>query len=326
MNERRPNIVVVDGLTTTRGDLDFTALAAFGELTVYERCGTALCERCREADIVLTNKEVFDAATLAQLPRLRFISVLATGTNVVDLPAASRAGIVVSNVPSYSTDSVAQHVFSLLLELNNRTADNAAFTRSGGWSHSGQFSAPQHPITELSGKVFGIVGLGEIGRRVAQVADAFGMRVLAARSLRKDSDVSDASGVRRVPLSQLLAEADVVSLHCPLTEQTRGLIGAAELAQMKTTAILLNTGRGPLVDEQALADALARGAVRGAGLDVLSEEPPPPDHPLLSAPNCLVTPHVAWASVEARQRLLEVSVRNVERFVQGRPQNVVAPG
>jgi glycerate dehydrogenase len=318
-------IVVADGFTTARDDLDWAALGKLGAVTVYECCGDELVTRCLGADIVLTNKELFDARVLSQLPRLRYISVLATGTNVIDLAAAGRNGVLVSNVPSYSTDSVAQHVFALMLELNNQTGQNAAASRDRAWTRSRTFSAPIAPVRELRGKRLGVVGLGNIGRRVADIGIALGMDVLAAARHSKTSpaDSADPPGVTRVPLADLFRLSDVVTLHCPLTEQTRGLVDRARLATMKPTALLLNTGRGPLVDEQALADALHAGALAGAGLDVLTQEPPPDDNPLLDAPNCLVTPHMAWASVEARRRLLEVSVANVAAFLNGVPQNLV---
>ncbi len=320
-----PHIVVADGLTTARQDLDWSKLRALGSVDVYDRCGPELVTRCSNADIVLTNKEVFDAGTIAQLPRLKFISVLATGTNVVDLRAARSRGITVSNVPSYSTNSVAQHVFALLLELNNQVSAHAAASSDGRWTHSGHFSNPLVAITELSQKVFGIVGFGNIGKAVAKIADAFGMTVSVATSHRNDGPNDDPAYVTRVPLQELFRTSDVVSLHCPLNESTRHLVDEARLRTMKPTAILLNTGRGPLVDELALAEALSAGRLRGAGLDVLSEEPPPQTHPLLTAPNCLITPHLAWASVEARARLLEVSLQNVVAFLNGEPQNLAPP-
>lgn len=318
----RPRIVVADGYTLNPGDLDWGPLRALGELSVYDRSRAELEARCRNAEIVLTNKEIFDRALLSRLPRLKFISVLATGTNVVDLKAAAEAGVVVSNVPAYSTESVAEHTFALLFALNNRVAEHGATASDGTWSKSGHFSYRLGPIAELAGSTFGIVGLGTIGRQVARIARAFGMRPIAAQSLRGESKDTD-DGVQRVPLDQLFAEADIVSLHCPLTEHTRGLVNAARLRTMKPTSLLLNTGRGPLVDEPALAHALASGALRGAGLDVLSVEPPPHDHPLLHAPNCIVTPHLAWATVAARQRLLGTTVANVRAFLSGAPQNVV---
>jgi glycerate dehydrogenase len=253
--------------------------------------------------------------------------VLATGTNVVDLAAAREQGVVVSNVPAYSTASVAEHTFALLFALNNRIAEHNSAARDGRWSRSGHFSFPLGPIEELHGQCFGIVGLGTIGRNVAQIARAFGMRVVAAQSASAVNATRDAElGVTRLTLDELLATADVVSLHCPLNEHTRGLVDARRLRLMKPSAVLLNTSRGPVIDEAALAEALGRGQLRGAGLDVLSQEPPAPDHPLLRASNCVVTPHLAWATVQARTRLLSVSVDNVRAFLAGAPQNVVSVG
>ncbi len=324
----RPNIVVADGHTANPGDLSWEVLEKLGALQVHARSGSKLVENCKNADIVLTNKEVLDDGVLEQLPHLRFISVLATGTNVVDLESAARRGIAVSNVPAYSTDAVAQHVFALLLELNNRCAAHSTYATSGEWSRARDFSHTLSPIHELHGKVFGIVGVGSIGRRVATIASAFGMRVIAAQShSRRNEATSDARTqertIERLPIEQLFREADVVSLHCPLTDQTRHLVDAQRLAWMKPSAFLINTGRGPLVDETALADALNRGHLGGAGLDVMSSEPPPPDNPLLSAPRVVITPHLAWASVEARQRLLAASAENVAAFLRGEPTNLV---
>jgi glycerate dehydrogenase len=331
-NPKRPKIVVADGYTTNPGDLDWSSLEALGELSVFERCGAEqLLARCEHADIVLTNKEVFDRATLLQLPRLSFISVLATGTNVVDLVAAKERGVKVSNVPAYSTHSVVEHTFALLFALNNRVDEHNRAARDGTWTNSGHFSFRTGPIHELHGGCFGIVGLGTIGKRVAAVAHALGMRVLAAESLNPRATggsgaPADPSFVARAPLEQVLRDADVLSLHCPLSEATRALLNRERLALMKPTSVLLNTGRGALLDELALADALNSGALRGAALDVLNQEPPPHAHPLLSAPNCIVTPHLAWATVAARRRLLETSVANVRAFLAGKPQNLVSEG
>jgi glycerate dehydrogenase len=322
-----PNLVVADGLTTTQTDLSWDALGRLGALKVYERCGPLLVERCRHADVILTNKEVLDRATLDQLPALRFVSVLATGTNVVDLAHAHERGVVVSNVPDYSTASVAQHAFALLLALNNRVHEHDRAAQDGRWTDSGHFSFPVGTIAELDGKQLGVVGYGSIGRHMARIARAFGMRVVAARSSQGSAAPSSAApskdDVPRVSLDELFAQSDVVSLHCPLTEDTRHLVNRERLRSMKPDALLLNTARGALVDEHALREALERGFLGGAGLDVLSREPPASDHPLLGAPRCLITPHVAWASRQARQRLLEISIENVRAFLQGRPQNVV---
>jgi glycerate dehydrogenase len=321
--KKTPNLVVADGLTTTQTDLSWDALSRLGHLTVYERCGPLLVERCRDAEVILTNKEVLDAATLDLLPALRFVAVLATGTNVVDLAHATSRGVVVSNVPNYSTASVAQHAFALLLALNNRVHEHDAAAREGRWLQSGHFSFPVGVIAELAGKQLGVVGYGSIGQQVARIAQAFGMRVVAARS-SQPSGPSSTDDVARVSLDELFANSDVISLHCPLTDETRHLVNRERLRSMKPDALLLNTARGALVDEHALREALEHGWLGGAGLDVLSREPPASDHPLLGAPRCLITPHVAWASRQARQRLLEVSIANVRAFLEGRPQNVVS--
>jgi glycerate dehydrogenase len=323
MTSRR--IVVVDGQSMNPGDLSYEALAALGPLEIYPRSGDQLLERCQGAAIVVTNKERFDATMLAQLPALEFIAVTATGCNIIDLKAARARKIRVSNVPGYSTQSVAQHVFALLLELNNRTYEHAVVCRDGTWSASGDFSLTLGPIHELAGKTFGIVGYGAIGERVAAIAEALGMRVIAAARTGARAGSEPPGSVERVPLRELFAESDVVSLHCPLTRETEHLVDRERLAWMKPSAFLINTGRGPLVDEAALADALASGALAGAGLDVLAQEPPAPSHPLLREKRCLITPHLAWASVEARKRLLQCTVDNVRAFLGGQPQNVVNP-
>ncbi len=339
MTASTPQIVVADGHTLNPGDLDWSPLRQLGSLKVYERSGPTLVERCQAADVVLTNKEVLDAAVLAALPKLRFISVLATGTNVVDLTAAKARGIAVSNVPAYATEPVAQHVFALLLDLVGRISEHSEAVVAGRWEACADFSFTLGPIEELSGKTFGIIGLGSIGRRVAQIARALGMQVLAASSHRPGSSSSGSSNsgtssadaaIERVELEQLLRRSDVVSLHCPLTAGTQHLINAQRLAWMKPSAVLINTGRGPLIDEAALVDALETKQIAAVGLDVLSQEPPR-DNPVIlwaqrshdNARRCRLTPHIAWASVQARQRLLDVSVENVRCFLRGTPQNVV---
>jgi len=316
-----PHLVVTDARTLTSGDLDLSVLQRFCRLQVYDYCGPALVERIRHAHIVITNKERLDAHTLSLLPDLRLIAVLATGTDNIDVAAAEQRGVVVSNVPGYSTASVAQHVFAMLLELLNRPFEHVQAARTGAWSHSGDFSYRLGPIDELSDKTLGIVGMGAIGQRVANIGAAFGMHVLAASHASKRA--RPPADVESTPLDELFARADVLSLHCPLTPQTRGLVDARRLALMKSNAIVINTARGGLVDELALAQALRRGTLRAAALDVLQAEPPPVDHPLLQLDNCLVTPHMAWASVTARGRLLAATVANVEAFLQGRPINVV---
>lgn len=314
-------IVVLDGYTANPGDLDWSPLAALGELTVHERTPAALTvARAAGAQVALTNKVVLGEAEMAALPELRYIGVLATGYNVVDVAAASARGVAVTNVPAYSTPAVAQHVFALLLELTRGAGHHAALVRQGRWSAAPDFAFWETPQVELAGRSFGIIGFGAIGRAVARIALAFGMRVLV---YTRTPDPAAWPEVTFVALDRLFAEADVVSLHCPLTGETRDLVNAARLGQMRPTAYLINTGRGPLVDEPALAAALHAGRIAGAGLDVLTQEPPPADNPLLSAPNCIITPHLAWATRAARQRLLDVAVDNVRAFLAGREQNRV---
>lgn len=313
-------IVVLDGFTLNPGDLSWEELRALGECVIYDRTAPEeTLTRAAEAEIVLTNKVVLSREHIARLPRLRYISVLATGTNVVDLAAARERGIPVSNVPAYSTMSVAQATFALLLELTHHTGHHAQAVRQGRWSQCPDFSFHDFPLIELAGLTMGVIGFGSIGRAVAGIARAFGMAVLAFNPSPKPAP----EGVRFVELESLFRESDVVSLHCPLTPQTERLVNAARLALMKPTAFLLNTSRGPVVDESALAAALNEGRLAGAGLDVLSIEPPPPDNPLLRARNCLITPHYAWATAAARRRLMQVTVENVRAFLAGRPQNVV---
>ena len=315
------NIVILDGHTANPGDLDWSPLATLGELTVHERTPAALTlERAAGAQVVLTNKVVLGAREMAALPALRYIGVLATGYNVVDVATARERGIVVTNVPAYSTPSVAQHVFALLLELVRGVGRHAEQVRQGCWSASPDFTFWSTPQVELTGLKLGIVGFGAIGQAVARVARAFGMEVLVHTRTPNPAAWSELSFVA---LDELFAEADVVSLHCPLTDDTRGMVGATRLAAMKDSAWLINTGRGPLVDEAALAAALHAGRIAGAGLDVLSQEPPAADNPLLTAPNCIITPHLAWATRAARQRLLDTAIGNVRAFLEGRELNRV---
>jgi glycerate dehydrogenase len=316
-----PRIVVLDGYTLSPGDLSLAELERLGELLVFERTPRELVlERARDADVLVTNKTVIDAATIDALPALRGIAVLATGVNVVDVAAARARGIPVSNVPSYSTASVAEHTLALLFELTRHVGLHAGLVRDGAWSKNPDFSFWREPLVELDGLVLGIVGLGEIGSRVARLGAALGMRVVATASRRRPTPPE---GVLTVSLARVFAESDVVTLHCPLTKETEGLVNAERLRSMKPSALLLNTSRGALVDEPALADALARGVIAGAALDVLSVEPPPADHPLLHAPRCIVTPHQAWTSRAARERLLRVTVENVAGLLARRPLNVV---
>lgn len=315
-------IVILDGYTANPGDLSWGSLKELGEVTVYERTRREeIAGRAADADIVLTNKVVMDREMMALLPRLKYIGVLATGYNVVDIEAARERDIIVTNVPAYSTESVAQMVFAHLLTVTNRTEHYAEQNRQGRWAENRDFCYWDTELTELAGKTMGIVGLGHIGRRVAEIALAFGMQVKAMTS-KKAEELP--AGIQKAELQSLLASADVVSLHCPLTEGTRHLIHRETLRLMKPSVILINTGRGPLVDDEALAEALNEGRLRTYCADVVTEEPPKTDHPLLHVPNAFITPHIAWATVEARKRLLQTAIGNVEAFVNGHPVNVVS--
>lgn len=314
-------IVVLDGHTANPGDLSWAELEAMGELTVYDRTpADATIERAKEADIVLTNKVVIGPNEMKHLSQLRYIGVLATGYNVVDVKAAHERGIVVTNVPAYSTESVAQMVFAHLLTVTNRPEHYALANRNGRWAGNPDFCYWDTPLTELSGKVMGIVGLGNIGRRVSEIALAFGMKVQALTS--KSSGLLPA-GMSKASLEELLSTSDVITLHCPLTDSTLHLVNHETLAQMRPGAILINTGRGPLVDEFAVAEALKSGRLSAYCADVLCEEPPRADNPLFCLPNAFITPHIAWATTEARNRLLQTAIHNVRSFLEGHPQNVV---
>ncbi len=315
-------IVVLDGYGMNPGDLSWENLQGLGDVTVYDRTAPAeTIERAANAEIILTNKTIIDRRIIESLPKLKYIGVLATGYNVVDTVAAREKGIIVTNIPAYSTDSVAQMVFSLLLAITNNVEHYTSDNRAGRWSRNADFCYWDAPLTELSGKTFGIVGFGNIGSKVAGIALAFGMKVLALSS--KSADALPLGVEKAENLDHLLRECDVISLHCPLTESTKHIINASTLAKMKPSAILINTGRGPLVDENALANTLNSGSLRGAGVDVLSCEPPTIDNPLLYARNCYTTPHLGWATVEARQRLMYIAVANVANFIEGTPVNVV---
>jgi glycerate dehydrogenase len=313
------NIVILDGYAANPGDLSWQALDELGDVTLYARTKPdETVARAAGAEVVLTNKVIFSREVIARLPHLRYIGILATGYNIVDLEAAHEHGITVTYVPAYSTESVAQLVFAHLLTVTNRTEYYALQNRQGRWSANPDFCYWDFPHMELAGKTFGIIGLGNIGRRVAQIALAFGMKVKALTSKTTLPD-----GIEKVTQEELLATSDVLSLHCPLTDGTRHLVNADTLRQMKPSAILINTGRGPLVDDQAVADALASGRLAAFCADVLTEEPPRADNPLLRQEKAFITPHVAWATKEARSRLLQVAIDNVRSFLNGQPQNVV---
>lgn len=314
-------IVILDGYTANPGDLSWDGLRALGDLTVYERTRPEeTIARCKGADIVLTNKVVMSREVMEALPALRYIGVLATGYNVVDTEMARERGIVVTNVPAYSTESVAQMVFSHLLTVTNRTEHYAQQNREGRWTRSQDFCYWDEPLTELAGKTMGVIGLGNIGSRVAQIAQVFGMKVKAMTSKRQENLPK---GVEKVTLQELLSTSDVVSLHCPLTEKTHHLIGEETIKWMRPTTILINTGRGPLVDDEAVAKALKEGRMKAYCADVMTVEPPKADNPLIALENAYITPHIAWASTEARMRLVQVAIDNVRAFVEGKPKNVV---
>ena len=314
-------IVILDGYTANPGDLSWKELENLGTLTVYDRTKPEeTVARAADAEIILTNKVIISREVMAQLPLLKYIGVLATGYNVVDIEAAHERGIIVTNVPAYSTESVAQMVFAHLLTVTNRTEHYAIQNRKGRWTSNSDFCYWDFPHMELAGKTFGIVGLGNIGRRVAEIALAFGMQV---KALTSKSANTLPTGIKKADLEELLATSDVISLHCPLTDATRHLINYETLSRMRPSAILINTGRGPLVDDQAIASALAEGQLAAFCADVLTEEPPKADNPLLSQPNAFITPHIAWATQEARTRLLQVAISNVEAFLNAKPQNVV---
>lgn len=319
-------IIVLDGYAANPGDLDWTPLLELGQIELYDRTpADRILERVQDAEAVITNKVPFGADRLRQLPRLKYLGVTATGFNIVDVVAAREQGITVTNIPAYSTASVAQLTFALLLELTQQVGRHAAAVRGGKWTEAPDFCFWETPLVELEGLTFGLVGFGTIGRRVARIALAFGLRVIVAtRSPERYREQPENAGIDFVSLEALLQASDVVSLHCPLTRETERLIDARRLALMRPNALLINTSRGALVDEDALATALNRGRLAGAGLDVLSSEPPTAGNPLLSARNCFITPHIAWATGAARQRLLEIAVANLKAFLAGRPQNVVS--
>ncbi len=314
------NIVVLDGFTLNPGDLSWKELESLGACRIHDRVAPdEVLSAAASAGILLTNKVLVSREHIQKLPSLKYICVMATGTNVVDLAAERERNIPVSNIPAYSTFSVAQTTFALLLELTHRVGHHGQTVREGRWSRSADWSYWDTPLVELAGLNFGIVGFGRIGRVVAGIAVAFGMKVLVHS--RTPPPIS--SGARFVDLETLLRESDVVSLHCPLTPETKHLVDARRLSLMKPTAFLLNTSRGPLVDEEALAAALDSGRLAGAGLDVLSGEPPREDNPLVNARNCIVTPHIGWATHAARARLMKAVVENVRAFIAGKPINVV---
>ncbi len=318
---QRPHIVVLDAHTLNPGDLSWSRLRSLGRVELYEQSeGAEIVERSREADILLVNKVVIDREVMEQLPQLQFICVTATGYNNIDVEAAAERDIPVSNALGYSAESVAQHSFALLLELSNHIGLHNESVKRGDWSKQAHFSYHLAPLVELSGKTMGIYGFGSIGQQVGRIARAFGMEVL---SKHPHPERDKQPWVRFVDLNTLFSESNVISLHAPLTEENEGVVNYDLLKKMKSGAFLINTARGGLIVEEDLKRALEEGRLAGAGLDVLSEEPPPPNHPLFEVDNCLITPHQAWATKEARERLMDISVENVTAFLRGEPRNVV---
>ena len=318
-------LIVLDGYALNPGDLSWEGIECLASCTVYDRTSPELVvERIGDAELVLTNKTILDRPILKKLPQLRYIGVLATGVNVIDLEFVRERGITVTNVPGYSTSSVVQMVFALLLEMTMQVGHHAGMVRNGTWNRSPDFCFWDRPLVELDGLTMGVIGFGQIGQKVACIAQAFGMRVLVHTPRpQKFLQATGNPDLDFVDIERLFKESDVVSLHCPLTEETTGLVNVSRLALMKPTAYLINTGRGQLVDEAPLAAALNEGRLAGAGLDVLSSEPPQADNPLLSARNCFITPHIAWATRAARERLMAIVTDNLACFLAGQPQNQV---
>lgn len=313
-------IVILDGYTCNPGDLSWDQFKKFGDLTVYDRTNlNEVLQRAGDAEILLTNKTVLDKEIIHQLYNLKYIGVLATGYNVVDVEAAKKKGIVVTNVPGYSTASVAQHVFSLLLEITARVGHHDQTVKKGQWSNSTDFCYWNYPLMELANKTFGVLGYGRIGKQTAQIAKAFGMNVIAYDRGRTNHDET----ARKVTLAELFSESDIITLHVPLFEDTKEMINKQSIDTMKDGVILINTSRGALINEQDLADALKSGKVKAAGLDVLTQEPPAKDNPLIPLDNCLITPHIAWAPKEARIRLFEIALDNLDKYLNGVYQNKV---
>ena len=316
-------IVVLDGYTENPGDLSWEGLERLGELTVYDRTpADKIAERIGDAEAVYTNKTPISAQTIGQCPNLKFIGVLATGYNVIDTAAAKAAGVIVSNIPTYGTDAVAQYAIALLLELCHHIGEHSDCVKAGEWTHNADWCFWKHPLVELAGKTFGVIGFGRIGQRTAKIAEALGMKIVAY----DERPVKELEGenFRYVSLDELLSMSDVISLHCPLFPSTEGIINKDTIAKMKDGVKIINTSRGPLIVEQDLRQALDSGKVSGAAVDVVSEEPIREDNPLLGAKNSIITPHIAWAPRESRQRLMNIAVSNLKAFMEGNPVNVVS--
>lgn len=317
-----PKIVILDAYTTNPGDLSWDWLNQYGETEIFDRTPCdKIAERVKDADVVITNKTPLTAETIDKMEKCKFIALLSTGYNIVDWEYAAKKGIPVSNIPTYSTMAVAQLVFAFISELCNGVGLHSADVRNGGWSSCPDFCYWKQPLTELCGKTIGIIGFGKIGQAVADIAGAYKMNILAVSG--HETDQSDRKNFKWASLDGLLRNSDIITLHCPLTEQTTGMVNAEFLSKCKPSAFVINTSRGPVVDEKALADALNSGRIAGAAVDVLSTEPPKSDNPLLSAKNCYITPHIAWAGYETRQRLMGVLQENFKAFFDGKPINTV---
>lgn len=314
-------IVNLDGYTTNPGDLSWESFKQYGEFTVYDRTSPEqVIPRAKDADILIINKTVITKEMLDEMPNLKYIGLQSTGFNVVDGKAATERGIVISNIPAYSTSAVAQLVFALILQITNKVSLHSDAVHNGEWSQCPDFCFWKAPLTELDGKTIGIIGFGSIGQRVSNIANAFGMNVLVFTPHPKPDEFKD---IQFVDLDTLLKSSDIITCHCPLNAKTENLINKQAISKMKSTAILINTSRGPVVNDEDLAEALNNGKIAGAGLDVLREEPPKSDNPLLTAKNCYITPHIAWAAFETRKRLLRILEANLKAFIEGKPQNVV---
>lgn len=314
-------IVVLDGYAANPGDLSWDVLKTLGDCTIYDRTmPNEVVERAFDAEAILTNKVILKDELLAKLPNLKYIGILATGYNTVDIESAKKRGIIVTNIPSYSTPSVAQMVFAHILNIASQVKHHSDEVRKGRWTNSQDFCFIDSPLLELRGKKIGLIGLGNIGYNTARIAIGFGMEVYAYTS---KSVFQLPPEIKKLDLDGIFKECDIVSLHCPLTPETRGLVNKTRLELMRPSSIIINTGRGPLIVEQDLADALNSGKIYAAGLDVLSSEPPKADNPLLTAKNCFITPHIAWATAEARERLMSIAIENVKSYIAGNPTNVV---
>ena len=316
------NITVLDGYMLNPGDLSWDGFESVGKLTVYDDTSPEdIVSRCLDSDAVITNKVPFSRETMEKLPRLKYIGITATGYNIIDIKAADEMGIIVTNVPEYSTEGVAESVFAHILAFTARVTEHAALVRSGAWQDAGHFSFTDYPLSELYGKRIGIVGMGHIGMRTAEIAAAFGMEVVY--SSRSHKPEAEARGFMPVTLDELFSTSDFISLHIPQTDETKGMINRERIRMMKSSAILINTARGGLIDEEALAEALRERRIAGTGLDVLAEEPPVHGSPLLSIPECIITPHIAWAAKETRTRLMNMTLENLVSFMIGTPKNIV---